>query len=44
MDANEVVERGVKAMAQAWFSIFFERALVKRVKRRISSSVAGILP
>jgi hypothetical protein len=33
MDADEVVEHGVRAAAQAWFSIFFEKALVQQVKR-----------
>jgi hypothetical protein len=33
MNADEIVIHGVKAIAAAWFSIFFENAFVNRVKR-----------
>jgi hypothetical protein len=42
MDAREVVGIRWSDTAQAWFSTFFEKALVGRVKRRQPMRIVGL--
>jgi hypothetical protein len=40
---REVVVHGVEATAAAWFSTFFEKPFVRRVKRRIDIRIERLL-